>query len=129
MSYISDIIAGLVRDAQSYGVSPAIFIALYLITWPLWYYTMWRVVSGWHKKDRTKMVRGVWANRFVTVLPYAYVLLAGGRGMPWTWYVFVVGVPTVTTSLFLHKTKDEAWMDTWWERYSQFLAKFTRRKP
>lgn len=127
MSFFSDFIAGLVRDAQSFGVSPMIFVALYLITWPMWYYTMWWVVSGWHRKDRSKMVRGVWSNRFVTVLPYAYVLVAGGKGMPWTWYAFAVGIPLVTTSMFLHKTKDDVWMDKWWDRYQAVLIKFKRR--
>lgn len=121
-------VMSLADDARSYGVNPRVFVALYLITWPLWYYTMWWVVSGWHRKDRTRMRRGVWSNRLATVTPYAYVLLVGGTGMSWHWYAFTVVLPIVTTSLFLHKVKNDEWMEKWWETYQKVISRFRFNK-
>lgn len=124
MDFIRSFFEGLWNDAISYGVAPQVFIALYLITWPMWYYFMWWVVSGWHRQDRNRMRKGVWWNRVVTVTPYVYVMLAGGTAMPWRWWLFTVGIPLVTTSLFLHKIKDDEWMEKWWEKYNKSIEKF-----
>jgi hypothetical protein len=121
---VTDFVDRLWNDAESYGVRPLIFVTLYLVTWPFWYYTMWRVVSGWHRQDYGRMRHGIWANRVVTVIPYAYVLLAGGDGMPWTWYAFALILPILTTSWFLHKVQDEAWMAKWWDVYVRQLGRF-----
>lgn len=115
---------GLWSDAQRYGVSPRVFVGLYLATWPCWYYTMWWVVSGWHRRDPHRMRRGVVLNRIVTVTPYAYVLLAGGENMPWTWYAFSLILPLITTTWFLHKVRDDAWVNKWWEIYHHQLSRF-----
>lgn len=117
MSGLSSFLEGLRQDALNYGVAPSVFIALYLITWPFWYYTLWWIVSGWHRHDRTRIRRGVWSNRLITVTPYAYILLAGGGGMPWTWYAFAIVLPTVTTSIFIYKVNDEVWLEKWWNTY------------
>jgi hypothetical protein len=123
MGAVADFIEGLRDDAESYGVSPAVFVGLYLITWPFWYVTLWLVVSSWHRQDRTRMRRAVGLNRVVTVIPYAYVLIAGGRNMPWTWYAFAILLPLVTTTWFLHKLKDDLWFERWWEFYVRVLKR------
>lgn len=128
MDLVRNFFEGLWNDAVSYGVSPQIFIGLYLVTWPMWYYTMWWVVSGWHRKDRPRMHRGVWTNRVVTVAPYVYVMLAGGTAMPWKWWLFTVGIPVLTTSIFLHKIKDDEWMEKWWEKYINTIERFGGNK-
>ncbi len=128
MGFVRSFIEGLWNDAISYGVSPQIFVAMYLITWPMWYYTMWWVVSGWHRKDRSRMRKGVWSNRVVTVAPYVYVMLAGGTAMPWKWWAFTVVLPIATTTLFLHKIKNDEWMEKWWEFYKKNLARFRFKK-
>lgn len=128
MSFVRSFIESLWNNAISYGVSPQIFVTMYLITWPMWYYTMWLVVSGWHRKDKSGMRKGVWFNRVVTVAPYVYVMLAGGTAMPWRWWAFTVVLPIVTTSLFLHKLKNDAWMEKWWEFYKKNLERFRFNK-
>lgn len=124
MSHVTDFISGLWSNAEGYGVDPAVFVTLYLVTWPLWYYSMWWVASGWHRRDRNRMRAGIWSNRIVTIAPYAYVLAAGGKGMPWTWYAFVIVLPAATTSIFLHKVRNEEWMDKWWNFYNKQLNRF-----
>jgi hypothetical protein len=125
MGPIGDLLDRLGDDARSYGVSPRFFVALYLFTWPIWYYTMWWIVSGWHRQDRQRMRRGIIFNRIATVTPYAYVLIAGGSNMTWAWYVFAVVLPIVTTTWFLHKTKDDAWVKKWWTFYKLVLDRFS----
>lgn len=127
MDFVRSFFDGLWNDAVSYGVSPQIFIALYLITWPMWYYFMWWVVSGWHRQDRSRMRKGVWWNRVVTVAPYVYVMLAGGSAMPWRWWIITVVIPVTTTSIFLHKIKNDEWMEKQWNWYRKYVnVKVTR---
>lgn len=126
--FAQTIVVNIYNDARNYGVNPRIFVALYLVTWPMWYYTMWRVASGWHRKDRARMKQGIWCNRLVTVVPYAYVLISGGSGMSLGWYVFTIALPTITTSLFLHKVKNDEWMEKWWEFYKKALSHIHLRK-
>ena len=128
MDSIIGLIEGLWEDAERYGVEPIVFVGLYLVTWPLWYYTMWWVVSGWHHRDRRRMRRGIGVNRLVTVTPYAYVLIAGGENMPWTWYAFALILPLLTTTWFLHKVRDDAWVAKWWTFYRRTLDRSSSRK-
>lgn len=126
MGQIRNLVDRLSSDADAYGVSPQVFVGLYLVTWPLWYYTMWWAVSGWHRQDLQRMRRGIWVNRVVTVAPYAYVLLAGGDNMPWTWYAFALALPLFTTSWFLHKVRDDEWMEKWWISYRRQLSRLSQ---
>jgi hypothetical protein len=124
---VGDFLQSLRDDSESYGVDPGVFIGLYLVTWPFWYVTLWLVVSSWHRQDRPRMRRAVRLNRFVTVIPYAYVLLAGGSNMPWTWYAFDILLPVITTTWFLHKLRDDAWVRKWWTFYLTVLGWFGLR--
>lgn len=123
MGAIADFFEGLRDDAESYGVDPRIFVGLYLLTWPFWYVTLWLVVSSWHRRERLRMRRSVQLNRLVTVIPYAYVLVAGARNMPWTWYAFTILLPVITTTWFLHKLKDDAWVEKWYSFYVRVLRR------
>lgn len=126
--FAAEFVESLGNQAEGYGVNPAIFVSLYLVTWPMWYYTMWYLVSGWHRKDPRRMRIGVWSNRVVTVTPYVYVLLAGGTGLPISWFLFFIILPLVTTSWFLWRIKDDEWLEKWWEAYQKALSRLKFNK-
>ena len=79
-----------VQDIHAdFGVHPYIFVALTVICAPFFYYSIYRLIKGLAKKDRSQIT--VWSTVFLaaTCVPYIYVLLFG-HGMPW-WIYLVFG--------------------------------------
>jgi hypothetical protein len=68
-----------------YGVHPAIFLVIYLISVPFFYYSLFRVVQAFAKKRGKEAL--VWSTVFLcaTIAPFIYVLFFG-RNLPWWVY-------------------------------------------
>ncbi len=71
----------------TYGVNPAVFLALFLGCGPVWYWSLFRLLRSLARKPRGRV--GLWSSVFLasTAAPYLYVL-AFGRNLP----VWVYGV-------------------------------------
>lgn len=74
---------GLLDRADYYAVNPAIFIALYLITWPQVWYSWYLLVRSYRRNDKVAFRRAIWYNRVVTFAPYIYVLVWGRNFPQW----------------------------------------------
>jgi len=77
---------GISRQAvDHYGVNPAIFLVIYLISVPFFYYSLLRMIRALAKKRGKEVV--VWSTVFLcaTVAPFIYVLFFG-RNLPWWVY-------------------------------------------
>ena len=70
---------------DQYGVNPAIFLVIYLISVPFFYYSLFRVVQAFAKKRKKEIL--VWSTVFLcaTIAPFIYVLFFG-RNLPWWVY-------------------------------------------
>jgi hypothetical protein len=68
-----------------YGVNPAIFLVIYLMSVPVFYYSLFRVIRALEKKLGKEVL--VWSTVFLcaTVAPFIYVLFFG-RNLPWWVY-------------------------------------------
>jgi fatty acid desaturase len=76
----------IVKQAiDQYGVNPAIFLVIYLISVPFFYYSLFRVVQALARKRGKEAV--VWDAVFLcaTIAPFMYVLFFG-RNLPWWVY-------------------------------------------
>ena len=73
------------QAVEHYGVNPAIFLVIYLISVPFFYYSLLRMIRALAKK-RGKEV-AVWSTVFLcaTIAPFIYVLFFG-RNLPWWVY-------------------------------------------
>ena len=86
MQYILSKIAALMQVARDdYAVNPIIFLVIYLISVPFFYYSLLRMIRALAKK-RGKEVR-LWSAVFLcaTAAPFIYVLFFG-RNLPWWVY-------------------------------------------
>jgi len=83
-------------DAIKWHVSPLIFVGLLFATLYHYYKGWFMIARGIYKKDRATLLRGAALNRFVWVIPYAYVLVFG-HGYPW-WVPTGIGVWIVVLS-------------------------------
>ena len=70
---------------DQYGVNPAVFLVIYLVSTPFFYYSLFRIIRAFAGK-RGKEV-WVWGTVFLgaTVAPFIYVLLFG-KNLPWWVY-------------------------------------------
>lgn len=78
----------MARD--NYGVNPIIFLILYLICVPIFYYSLMRTLRSLAQKSVTEAM--VWSAIFLAaiVTPFIYVILFG-RNIPW-WVYGVIAV-------------------------------------
>jgi len=77
---------GIMKHAiDQYGVNPAIFLVIYLISVPFFYYSLFRVVRALAKKRGKEAL--AWGTVFLcaTLAPFMYVLFFG-RNLPWWVY-------------------------------------------
>ena len=70
---------------DQYGVNPAIFLAIYLMSVPFFYYSLVRMMRAIAKKRGNEVL--VWSTVFLCtiVAPFIYVLFFG-RNLPWWVY-------------------------------------------
>jgi len=68
-----------------YGVNPVIFLVIYLVSVPFFYYSLFRVAQALAKKRGKEAL--VWGTVFLcaTIAPFMYVLFLG-RNLPWWVY-------------------------------------------
>jgi ABC-type Co2+ transport system permease subunit len=86
IEFVTTQLAPLMRTArEDYGVDPVVFIAIYLVSVPIFYYSLFRLVRALAKRlDREIML---WSMIFLctVVAPFVYVLFFG-RNLPWWVY-------------------------------------------
>ena len=73
------------QASDEYGVNPAIFLVIYFISVPFFYYSLFRVVQAFAGKRGKEAL--VWGTVFLcaTIAPFMYVLFFG-RNLPWWVY-------------------------------------------
>jgi len=73
------------QATDQYGVNPVIFLVIYLMSGPFFYYSLFRVVRALAKKRGKEIL--VWSTVFLcaTIAPFMYVLFFG-RNLPWWVY-------------------------------------------
>jgi hypothetical protein len=69
----------------NYGVDPVVFIVIYLVSVPFFYYSIFRMVRGLARKAQGEII--TWSMVFLaaTAAPFLYVLFFG-HGLPWWVY-------------------------------------------
>lgn len=92
---------------STYSVNPYVFIALYVISIPPYWWGLWDIARGIYGSVKTKslankglIVRGVIINQLAWFLPYIYVAIVA-RHLPWYLWVFIAVVVTCSTVLFV----------------------------
>jgi len=88
-------ILGKVRDIMEiartqYGVNPVVFLILYVVPAPFWYYTIFRTIRAVAKKNSRDLMLWGMICLVLTIQPYVYVLIFG-RNMPW-WIYIIIGL-------------------------------------
>lgn len=120
-----DFIINLYNQANNtYHVNPLIFVVLYIITVPIYYYgqfIMIKVGYKYFKKERKEkkkfdigglitskgFIKGLIINRFGWVAPYIYVFIFG-RNLPIWVYVLILVWLSITSLLIIWKTRKQA---------------------
>jgi hypothetical protein len=73
-----------------YNVNPVVFLVLYIVPGPFWYYTVFRTIRAIAKKNTKELMLWAMICLVLTVEPYLYVLIFG-RNMPW-WIYIIIGL-------------------------------------
>ena len=74
----------------AYQVDPIVFLTVYLVSVPVFYYSIFRMVRALARKLRGEIT--IWSMVFLaaTAAPFVYVLIFG-RNLPW-WVYVVIGL-------------------------------------
>lgn len=89
LDYIISQIENMSQAArETYGVDPIIFLTIYIISVPIFYYSLFRTLRAIAKKLGGETM--LWSTLFLcaTVAPFLYVLLFG-RNIPWWVYIII----------------------------------------
>ena len=92
IDYIISQMETLSREArETYGVNPVIFLSIYFISVPIFYYSLIRSLRAVAKKLESEIM--LWSAVFLcaTIAPFLYVL-AFGRNIPWWVYILIAVV-------------------------------------
>jgi hypothetical protein len=79
-------VRGIMQAARTnYGVEPVVFLVIYLVSVPFFYYSIFRMVRALARKLRREVM--IWSAVFLgsTAAPFLYVLFFG-RNLPWWVY-------------------------------------------
>jgi len=82
-------IRGLMQAARDdYGVDPVVFIVIYLVSVPFFYFSIFRMIRALARRRQQEII--VWSAVFLgsTAAPFIYVLFFG-RNLPWWVYVVI----------------------------------------
>jgi hypothetical protein len=88
MNYLISQIERIFRAARDYyGINPIIFIAIYLICAPIFYYSLFRTIRAIARKNGKDIL--IWSAIFMgaNIAPFFYVILFG-KNIPW--WVFIM---------------------------------------
>jgi hypothetical protein len=89
IDYIISQIGELSKTARDYyKVNPVVFLVIYIVCTPIFYYSLFRTLRALAKKLGKEVM--LWSAIFlcVNVAPFLYVLLFG-RNIPWWVYVII----------------------------------------
>lgn len=89
---------------NTYRVSPWVFIILYLLSIPIYWYGWYKVALGLWDRDWRKTAWGITINRLAWFLPYLYVIFQGKNLPKWFWISLFVLI-TSSSALFATKVK------------------------
>ena len=95
MHWFDTVVLGWIRDVmrsarENYGVNPVVFLVIYLVSAPVFYFSIFRMVRALAKGLRNEIT--LWSTAFLaaTAAPFLYVLFFG-RNLPW-WVYVVIGL-------------------------------------
>jgi hypothetical protein len=93
MEWFNRVVLGWVRGMMesaraSYAVDPVVFIVIYFVSVPFFYYSIYRMTRAIAKRRGNEIM--AWSMVFLgaTAAPFIYVLLFG-RNLPWWIYVVI----------------------------------------
>lgn len=93
MEWFNRVVLGEIRhlmDAArtNYGVDPVVFIVIYILSVPFFYYSIFRMVRALARRKQNEII--TWSMVFLaaTAAPFLYVLFFG-HGLPWWVYVVI----------------------------------------
>jgi hypothetical protein len=110
VQYVISSLQSLMETArQQYGVDPIIFIVIYLVCAPFWYFSLFRTLRAVATKRTNELM--LWGTVFLgtSVAPFIYVMIFG-RNLPWWVYaiiVILVGEAVWTLAKKLRKPAEE----------------------
>jgi hypothetical protein len=94
-TWIDHVVLGGIRELMraaraNYGVDPIVFLVIYLVSVPFFYYSLFRMVRALARKLRREVM--IFSSIFLasTIAPFLYVLFFG-RNLPW-WVYGVVAL-------------------------------------
>lgn len=110
-----------------YNVNPYIFLILYLVSVPIYYYGHVAMIKSGYRyyKDKKKtlktfgvteflkdkgFIRGLIINRSAWVMPYIYVMVAG-RNLPIWVYLLIIAWLALTSFLVVRKSRQKVVTD------------------
>jgi hypothetical protein len=91
LEYVITRIEELIRAArENYGVNPVVFVSIYLVCVPFFYYSLFRMLRALAKKLGKEIM--FWSAIFLSanVAPFLYVLIFG-RNIPW-WVYGIIAI-------------------------------------
>ena len=92
IQFVLSQIGALMQAARdNYGVDPVVFLVIYLVSVPVFYYSLFRMIRARRQEARQGRVM-LWSAIFLctNVAPFLYVLLFG-RNLPW-WVYGIIAV-------------------------------------
>lgn len=125
-------IQNIISDIQeTYHVNPYIFILIFAVSIPLYWYSVFRIVKAIQVKDRSRTLNWIIANIIIYIAPYAYVFVVG-RNIPWWFYLVLVAI--IILSLFslaknIRKRAKEKRISLFWDIRSFFYDEAVRFIP
>jgi hypothetical protein len=107
IEYVTSKIDELIRVARdNYNVNPIIFLVIYLVCTPIFYYSLFRTLRALAKKLGNEVM--LWSTIFLctNVAPFIYVLIFG-RNIPWWVYgiiALLIGQGVLSLVMKLRRT-------------------------
>ena len=98
VQYFISMLQALMQAARdTYNVDPVVFLVIYLVSMPVFYYSAFRLIRAIGKRLGTQIA--LWSAIFLcaNVGPYVYVLIFG-RNLPW----WVYGILTLLIGLCVY---------------------------
>jgi hypothetical protein len=91
VQFVLEKAGGIMQEARErYHVNPVVFLVLYLVSGPIWYYSIYRSIRAIAKRNTKELMLWSTICLVTTVDPFLYVLIFG-RNMPW-WIYIIIGV-------------------------------------
>jgi hypothetical protein len=92
MDYLIGQINAITQAANdTYGVNPAIFLTIYLICVPIFYYSLFKIISSLTQKAMNIAMAWILVFLAATIAPFLYVMIFG-RNIPWWVYIVIAAI-------------------------------------